>query len=146
CEWELADLHLVSGFLGLGFCQSHAADLGLAVGAARDAVLVHRLSWLTRDPCNRHNAAHAGYVGKLRQSGNDVANRIDALFPRLHPLVYMDEPTLGFDARRLFQSGLLSIGPTAYGHQDLLRLQSLLLFPLGSEDHDHALFGLLYLL
>ena len=85
-------------------------------------------------------------MGKLRQSGNNVANRIDALFPRLHPLVYMDESTLALDARHLFQSSFLSIGPPAHSHQDLLRLQPLLLFPLGSEDHDHALFGLLHLL
>src|SRR5262249_10473290 len=38
-ERELADLHLVSGFFGLGFCETHAADLRLTVSAAGDAVL-----------------------------------------------------------------------------------------------------------
>jgi len=33
---ELADLHLVAGFFGFGFRQPDAADLRLAVSAARE--------------------------------------------------------------------------------------------------------------
>src|SRR5437660_2493080 len=143
-KWELADLHLMSCLLGLGFGQAYAADLRLAVGAAGDAVLVDGLGRLACNARNRHNAAHAGHMGKLRQSGNDVANRVDALFTRFHPLIYVDESSLRLDARYLFHSDFFGVRPPAYGDQHPFRLQALLFFALWREDHGHAVFGFLY--
>src|SRR5437764_15179957 len=87
---ELAHLDLMAGLLGLGFRESYTGDLGFAIGAAGNAVLIDRLGWLSRDARYRDNAAHAGHVRQLWQAGDDVPDCLDALFAGLHPFIHVD--------------------------------------------------------
>src|SRR5438045_1327911 len=97
-EREFADLHLESRFFGLSFSQAHAADLRLTVGASRNMVLVDWLGGLACDFGDHHNAAHAGDVSKLRQSGHDVTNSVGAFFTGFPPMVYVNIRVLNLDA------------------------------------------------
>src|SRR5947209_5838342 len=141
-EWEFADFYLVSGFFGFSFRQSYAANLRLAIGAAGDMVFVDRLRWLSGHAGNCNNAAHAGYMRKLRQPGNDVSNGVDALFTSLHPFVHMNIAALGLDVGGLLQADFFRVRPAANGHQHLLRFQTLLALSLWSKAHRHAAFDL----
>src|SRR6185503_5250580 len=49
-EWERPDAHVVALLPGLGLRQSDAANLGIAIGAARHVVIVDRPHLLARNP------------------------------------------------------------------------------------------------
>src|SRR3954469_3073863 len=88
---ELANLHLQTCGLGGGFCHAYAANLRLSVSASRNAALLHRARILPCQLRGDYHAFHRPGVRELRQSGNDVADRVDTFFRRLHPFVHWDE-------------------------------------------------------
>ena len=96
-EGELANLDLVALFLGLRLGEAYAADLGVAVGAAGDAVLPHWTRVLAGELACDDYAAHCADVRQLRESGDDVADGIHALLGGLHPLVHRDEAPVELD-------------------------------------------------
>ena len=96
-------------------------------------VLVDRLGVLACNSGDHHNAAHAGHVRKLRQSGHDVANGIDAFFSGFHPFVYVNITTFSFDVGRLLQANLLGLRPAPNCHQHFFCFQPLLFFTLGRK-------------
>ena len=62
-ERKLADLDFVALLSRLGFGQSHAADLWLAVSCSWDQVALHGTCVFTRDFGHGNHALHRRYVG-----------------------------------------------------------------------------------
>ena len=116
--------------LGLRFGQADAADAGLGVGGAGNAVLVDRDERLAGDVVDRDHAFHRRDVRQLRRAGDDVADGVDARLARLLKLVDFDEAAIEFDL--VFSRPILSVfglRPTATSS---LSNSHLLVLPLAS--------------
>src|SRR5947199_7710776 len=96
-------------FFGLSFRQAHAADLRLAVSAAGDMVLVHRLVWFAGNARYGNNPFHSSCMRKLRHTSDDIANGVDPLFAGLHPFIGVDKAAFHFYPGRFLQTDALSI-------------------------------------
>ena len=91
---ELADLYIVTGFLRFCFGQADAGDLGVAVGAVRNEVLLDQFDLFAGDLLNDENAFLRSEVGE--PSGVDhVANGVNARFIGLAIVVDLDRPAGG---------------------------------------------------
>src|SRR5690606_32118834 len=121
-ERESAGLDLVAGFLGLGFGQADAGDLGMTIGAAGDRVAVERVrvdllvAEFLRDRFGGGDAFVARLVRQPR-TGDAVVNGLDSL--RLRPSVGidLDEPAVHFD--QLVAADVLGVGLDADGDDDV---------------------------
>src|SRR5262249_50975687 len=130
----------------LGLSQAHTPDLRLAVGTAGDAVLVDGIRRPASNASHSHDAGHGAGVRELRHTCHDIADGVDSLLARLHPLVHMHESALDLDLRCLPKPDLFGIWPTANRYQDFFRFQPLLLFAFGRESNSHTVFGPLHFL
>src|SRR6185312_15105071 len=92
----------------------------LRVGAGWDAVATHGPRVLPGDLRHHDHAGHCAYVRKLRKSGHDVANGINARLVRLHELVHVDVSALRLDLR-LLQSNAFGARSPPDSDQNLLR-------------------------
>src|SRR5687767_2273114 len=97
-ELELAGLHLEAALLRLLLGQADAADLRVAVRAARHLVVVDRTVLLAGDPLGQDDALGRGEMRELWMSGllegDDVADRRDTLDVRLERAVHLDVPAV----------------------------------------------------
>src|SRR5581483_6623528 len=77
-EREHADSHVVASLARLALGQSDAADLGIAIRAARNVIVVERSDVLARNPLGRDDPFGRRYVRQLRMTGrperDDVAD------------------------------------------------------------------------
>src|SRR6266700_905050 len=134
-EREFANFDVVSGFSSLCFRQTHAADLRMAIGGARDTLPVNGLRRLACDLGNRHQSFHGSDVGQLWRAEHDVADRVDSGFGSLLPRIHLNEFAFRLDLRALqpdvqsarlasdgdqnfFGIDLLLLAIDAYGHSD----------------------------
>ena len=122
-ERELPHRHVVAALPGRGLRQSDGGDLGSAIRAARDLVVVQGTRLALRHVLDGHDAFRRRDVCEPG-SGNDVADRVHVRNVRLHPPVDPDVTAVGRDAERLeadpFRKGL-----PAHGQQDLFRPERL---------------------
>ena len=117
-ERKLADLHLEALRLGLRFGQADAADSGLGVGRAGNAILVDRDGRLAGHVIDRDHAFHGRDVRQLRRARDDVADRVDARFAGLLILIHLDEAAIEFDLGVL-EADLLGVRLAADRDQQL---------------------------
>ncbi|MGY3082320.1 hypothetical protein ACVWZZ_008728 [Bradyrhizobium sp. LM6.10] len=110
-EGEAADADLAATLLGLGFGEADGGHLRLAIGAARDQVLVHGMRVQALD---RLDADHAFMLGLVREhrGTRDVADGIDAGDVGVAVAVDHDDAAIGFDAE-LFEAEILDIADDA---------------------------------
>src|SRR3546814_4532533 len=94
-EGEAADFHLIARLLGLLFGEADAGDLRMAVGAAGDLLLLHRVDVVEAgDLLDADDALVLGLVGQHRRAG-DVADGVDAGLPRAAVAIHLDDAALG---------------------------------------------------
>src|SRR5271165_4608235 len=125
-EGELTDFHVVSGFAGFGFGEADAADFGMAVRGSGDVLGIDGLAGLAGDFRYRDQRFHGSDVRELRRAEHDVADGVDAGLGGLHPGIGLDEFAVGLDLRA-FEADVLSARLAAYGDQDFLGFELLLL-------------------
>src|SRR5215472_13551114 len=143
-EGELADLHLVSRLLRIGFGHSNAADLRMTIRRVGDPQRIDLLRRLARNVGYRNDSFHRARVCQLRQPGNDVANGVDARLRRAHIFVDLHKPALHLDLR-LVDADVVRNRRAANRNQNLLRLH-LLLLAVDGERHCNTRLRLLNLL
>src|ERR1700709_1041226 len=80
-EGEAADLHLITGGLGLSLRQADGGYLRPAIGAAGDIADVHGMDMLSGDFLDAHDTLMTRLVSKPRRAG-EIAYGIDALLLR----------------------------------------------------------------
>ena len=112
------DLDLVALFLRLRLREADAADLRVAVGAARDAVFADRASVFTRELGSDDDPFHRADVGELRQAGDNISNSVDTGFRCFHPLVDRNEAAVELDVG-FVDAGVISARAAADGDEDL---------------------------
>src|SRR5207302_8671753 len=134
------DFKVVSGFTGLSFGQADAADLGMAVRCARDALAVDLLGGFAGNLGYSDQTFHGSDVRQLRRAEDDVADGVNAGLRSLHPGIGFDEFTLGLDLGA-FEPDTLRAGFAADGDQDLFGL-NLLLLAVDGDGHCDAGFRL----
>src|SRR5664280_553475 len=137
-EGELANLYGVTLFLGLGFGEAHASDLGMAIGRVGNAQRVDRLHRLARDVRDRHDAFHGAGVRQLRQAHDDVADGVKPGLGGAHELVDLHGAPVELDLR-LLDTDILGHRRAAHCDQHLLGFQFLLLAIDGKGDGDARL-------
>ena len=145
-EWKLSDLDVVALFFCLGLGKSYAGDLRLSVGAAGDAIAIHRTRVLAGQVRGDDHATHRANVSKLGHAGDDVTDGIDSGLCCLHPLIRRDEASLELNLR-LLDADVLCSWSAANSDEDLLRfLHYGLVFSAGKGDLDAGagLFDLLH--
>ena len=81
-ERKFSDLHLEALRARLRFGEPDAADAGLGVGAAGNAIAVDRPGRFAGHVRHRDHALHAGNVRQLRRSGHHVADGVNARLRR----------------------------------------------------------------
>ena len=96
-ERKFADLHLEALRARLRFGEADAADAGLGVGGARNAIPIDRHGRLAGHVRHRDHAFHGGDVRQLRRAGHHIADRVDARLAGLLVLVHLDEAAVEFD-------------------------------------------------
>src|SRR5690625_2856206 len=142
-EGEAPYLHLVSGFLSLLFRQSHRSDLGMAVGTARDQVLVERMYILTGNGLDAQDTLVAGLVCQHRRAGH-VTDGVDARLLRAAEAVGHDDASLDLHPGA-FEVQVLDVADDSNGGNhvfDLDRLALALLRLDRAGDQVRALFQL----
>src|SRR5579883_2776022 len=77
-EREFSNLHRVALRARLCFGQANAADAGLGVGTARNAILVNWFGGTAGHVRNGHHAFHFGHMRQLRGAGDNVADGVDS--------------------------------------------------------------------
>src|SRR5205823_11428596 len=70
---KFPDFHAVALLAGLGFGQTHAANLRMAERHIRNAQQVNRLVFLARDLRDSNNSLHRADVRQLRRAEHNVA-------------------------------------------------------------------------
>src|SRR5215472_2696800 len=140
-EGEFADLHLITEFVGLGFRQPDAADLGMAVGGVGNAQLIDRLDWLARDMRDGNNAFHRARVRKLRVPDDDIADGVNPWLGSTHILVRFYEATFNLDLG-LLNTDVVGIRCATDGYEHLVGFD-LLPLAIDSEADGNAVLGAL---
>ena len=113
-ELEAADADVVPGFLGLGFGEADRGDLRMAIGAAGDHQLVHRMDVRhAGDLLDADDALMLGLVRQHRRAG-DIADGIDARHIGAAIAVDDDAAAVGLDAER-FEAEIFDIALHADG-------------------------------
>ncbi len=119
-EGEAADADLAAVLLGLGFRQADGRHLRMAIGAARDQILVHGMRVEALD---RLDADHALMLGLVSQHGRtcDVADSVDARNVGLAVAVDDDDAAVGLHPE-LFEAEILDIADDADRRDHALEL------------------------
>src|SRR4029453_5346227 len=123
-ERELANFHGIALILRLFLGKSDGTNLRLRVGGVRNAGFADLLGRFAGDVSYRDDAFHHGGVRKLRQSRDDVADRVQAFLGSLHVLADVNESALDFRFG-LFEAAVFRQRHAAHGQQQLFRLQRL---------------------
>ena len=110
-------------FLGLGFRQTEAGDLRIAIGCPGYRPIIQGLSLQTRHILHGDGSLCRGHVGEGQFSG-DVADSINVGYVGSHHVVYLDTAILNSDAHRL-QPYILYVGSNPGSHQHLLTVKNL---------------------
>ncbi len=120
-EGELADVDLAPVLARLRLGLAERGDLRVAVGAARDRVVVDRHRLVLGDRLRRQFGLRVGGVGQ-RELADDVADRVDARHAGLHVLVDGDvAPLVRLDAGCL-QPDVVAVRDEACGEQHAIDL------------------------
>src|ERR1039457_2385480 len=125
-ERELANLHFEALRFGLCLGESDAADAGVGVGGAGDAILVDRPDGFAGHVRDGDHAFHGRNVGKLRRAGHYVADGVDAGLAGLLVLVDLDETAVEIDLRA-FEADVFGVGLAANRDEQGLGFELLLL-------------------
>ena len=140
-EGEAPDIDLEAGFLRPLLGKPDRGDLRIAIGAARDLQLVHRMRVLAGDRLDTDDALVLGLVRKHRRSGH-VADRVDAGNVRPADLVDDDHALLDLHAK-LLEPEILDIADHPDGGDHPLGGHLLLLAVLGLDGRGHRVLALL---
>ncbi len=135
-ERETADTDFVTAFLGLRFGQADGRDLRLAISAARDQVLLHRMRMQALDRLDTDHAFMLRLVRQHRRACN-VADGIDAGHIGLAMTVDHHTAAVGLDAE-LLQPEALDVADHADGGDHPLDLDGLRLALAIVERRHHA--------
>ncbi len=109
---NLPDLHRMARLSRLPLGQTDGSDLWLAVGGIGNTRAFQHRHLLARDFADRNDALHGSGMSQLRHARDDVPNRIDTRFVRLHIGPHVHETALEFHAR-LFEPQVFSFGRRA---------------------------------
>ena len=118
-----------------------AADAGLGVGAAGNAIAVDRLGRLAGHVRHRDHALRRGDVRQLRRSRHHIADRIDARLAGALIFVHLDEAAIQLDLR-VSKPDVIRDRLAAHRDQQRFRFDVLALAVGERDAHAHAVLGL----
>src|SRR4051812_34487639 len=131
-EGELADLVVDLFLLHLRFGHADGRDFRMTVRRVRDVAVVHLVDvLLAGEELGEHDALALTLVGEHRRTG-DVADSVNALHRRLHPLVDLDEAAIGELHAELLDADVVDDWGAAGGDEHFLDLE--ILFLAGDVD------------
>ena len=140
-EGEAADLDREPQLLGLGLGEADAGDLRLAIGAAGDLALVHRVGVQALDRLDADHPLVLGLVGEHRRAG-DVPDRVEAGHVGAAEPVGDDDAPLDRHAE-LVQADPLDVADDPHRRDQLLRRQRLGLAVRALDRGGHRIGALL---